>query len=200
MQGVDKPAGPTAFFPSAQFTVPAMRVVGRGAPSPGAFAGAVRGAVAEIDQDLPLGEVVTLDQARARAVAAPRFRAFLLGSFAVIALILSAIGVYGLLSASVVQRTREIGVRLALGESPRRIVARIVRDGLGLTGVGLAIGVALAIASIRVLSQFLYGVTTRSPWPYVTSAGVLAAVALAASIVPALRAARVDPVRSLRAE
>jgi putative ABC transport system permease protein len=129
-----------------------------------------------------------------------RFSAILLGIFAAIALVLSAIGVYGVLSYAVTQRTHEIGIRIALGAEPRDVLALVVGRGLALTAAGLVLGVAAALASTRVMATLLFEVKPSDPPTYIIIATVLALAALVASYIPARRASRVDPLIALRSE
>jgi putative ABC transport system permease protein len=134
------------------------------------------------------------------SVAAPRFNTFLLGIFAATAILLAAIGFYGLMAYSVSQRQREIGIRVALGAKTRDVLGLVVREGLVLTLTGLAIGLVAAFAASRFLGAMLFQVTTTDAATYGTVALVLLAVAFVASIVPARRAARVDPLMARRYE
>jgi len=141
-----------------------------------------------------------MDQAMGNWAAERRLTMILVAAFAALALALGAVGVYGVVAYTVARRTREIGVRMALGASARDVLAMVLREGGTLTGVGVALGVAGALASSRVLAGFLYGVTPTDAAVFVSVPAVLAIVALGACVVPALRAARVDPVTALRSE
>ena len=156
--------------------------------------------MASLDRDLSLAGVRTMDDVIGRSIAERRFTMLLLVSFAVVAVLLAAIGVYGVLAYVVSQRTQEIGVRLAIGATPRDVVRLFVREGAALTLVGVACGLVGALAVTRALATLLFGVTTTDPLTYVAVAGALAVVALAASYVPARRAARVDPMQALRTD
>jgi len=123
-----------------------------------------------------------------------------LGTFALTALLLAAVGVYGLISYSVAQRTREIGIRVALGARPSQVTVPIVREGLALTTIGVAIGLAGSFAATRLLATFLFGVDATDPLTFIAVAALLLAVAFAASYLPSRRALRVDPLTALRAE
>jgi ABC-type antimicrobial peptide transport system permease subunit len=153
-----------------------------------------------IDPNLPLDEVQTLEQAASKSAAQPRFRTYVLGGFAAISLLLTATALYGLLSYSVTQRVREIGVRMALGAQPRDVLGLVVREGMTLVAVGSAVGIVAALAAGRVVSSLLFGVTASDPVTYVVVILVLATVAFVASYLPALRAARVNPMSALRSE
>ena len=165
---------------------------------PGALAGAVRGAIRDVDPALAVFGVEPLDVTVSRSVSQRRFMMLLVGLFAAVALVLAAVGVHGVLSYTVAQRTREIGIRMALGARPGRVVGLIVGQGLWLALIGVAIGFAGAVALTRVLERLLFGVTPTDPVTFLTVGGFLVAVALAASYVPARRAARIDPLVALR--
>jgi putative ABC transport system permease protein len=141
----------------------------------------------------PMAEYVSLD------VATPRFLALILGGFAATALLLALLGIYGVVAYAVAQRTREIGIRMALGARPRTLLASIVADGLALTVTGVAAGLALALALSRLLEGVLYGVRGFDPTTLAAVAALVAGAALVASYLPARRAARLDPSRTLRA-
>ena len=136
----------------------------------------------------------------ASSVAEPRFRTYLLGAFAGTALLLAVIGVYGLVSYSVSQRTREIGIRVALGASSSQVVGPIVRHGMVLAVTGVAIGLIGALFTARVVASFLYGVEPTDPLTFAAVAVLLLGVAFVASYLPSRRALRVDPLTALRAE
>ena len=158
----------------------------------------VRGAVRAIDPDQPLANVRTLDDVVSASVSQPRFRTTLLGVFAGIALMLAAIGVYGLLAHGVAQRVNEFGLRMALGASPSGVVGLVMRQGLTLALAGVAIGLVLAVVAVRALNSVLFEVTPWDPMAWFVAAATLFAVALLASWLPARRALRVDPVVALR--
>jgi putative ABC transport system permease protein len=160
----------------------------------------VRGLVRQEDPQLAVGNVATMEQRLSASVARPRFYAALVGVFAFLAVALATVGIYGVLSYSVSQCTREIGIRLALG-APRREVLRLVLwQGCAIAGIGIAIGLAGAAALTRSLSTLLFGITRFDPPTFVGVSVLLAAVAMAACYVPARRATRVDPILALRAE
>jgi putative ABC transport system permease protein len=188
------------FLPHAQAPDNALTLVVRTARDPASLAPAVRGAVRAIDPEQPVFEVATMDQLLSGMVAQRRFSMTLLGIFAGVALALGIVGVYGVTSFLVAQRTREVGVRIALGAEPRQLVRMVVRQGMTVAVAGIALGLAGALAMTRVMERLLYGV---SPSDVVTLAGVTAVLALAtlaANWLPARRAARVDPLVALRAE
>jgi putative ABC transport system permease protein len=159
---------------------------------------ALRAALTAIDPDVPLSQVQTLEERVAGTVAQPRFSMLLLSLFAAIALVLAAIGIYGVISYSVALRTHEIGVRIALGARPRDVLGMVVRQVFAITGLGIALGGAGALAAGSLLTRLLFGVQSSDPTTFVAVSMVLAAVALLAAAVPARRAARLDPVAALR--
>jgi putative ABC transport system permease protein len=156
--------------------------------------------VHQIDKDQPLTDVRTLEQIKSQNVAPDRLQTVLLGSFAGVAMLLSAIGIYGVVSYAVAQRTHEIGIRAALGASAGSLLRLILRGGMGLTAAGLAIGFAGALAITQLMGNLLFGVGARDPATLAAVAAGLACVALLACYVPARRAAKVDPVVALRYE
>ena len=159
----------------------------------------VRAEVAAIDPGLPV-EIAMLDQQVSRLAARPRFNAMLLGIFAALGVALAAIGLYGLISFSVAQRTQEIGVRMALGATPGGIVRLVLRHAAGWTAAGAAVGAAGALFVTRLLESMLFGVSAKDPWTLAAAVGVLFGAALAAAWIPARHAARVDPAEALRRE
>jgi ABC-type antimicrobial peptide transport system permease subunit len=145
-------------------------------------------------------DAFTLESMVSRALGQPRFYVLLLSVFASLALVLAVVGIYGVIAYTVQQRTREIGIRIALGASRERVVSMVVRRGLILAAVGVALGTAGAWAMARVLQSLLFGVSARDPMTFAAVAALLGAVALLASWLPARRAARVDPLVAMRAE
>jgi ABC-type antimicrobial peptide transport system permease subunit len=156
--------------------------------------------VAEIDSEVPLTDLATLESVVAESVARSRFVMTLLGLFAGLALALGAIGIYGVTSFVVSQRRHEIGIHKALGAGAGEVMALVVRQGLAPVGVGVAVGIVGAVASGRLLSSLLYGVEPSDAVTYAAVLGVLGLVALSALWLPARRAARLDPMTSLRNE
>jgi putative ABC transport system permease protein len=167
--------------------------------NPAMLASPLREVVRDIDPEQPLANVRTLEAVLDTSVAQPRFRTFLLGFFALIALTLAAIGVYGLLAHGVAQRANEFGVRMALGASPSTVLALVLRQGLALALAGVALGLAVSVAAVRALNTVLFEISPWDPVTWVVAAGTLLAVSLLASWIPARRALRVDPVVALRA-
>jgi putative ABC transport system permease protein len=160
----------------------------------------VRAELAHIDPDLPFGDITSMHQEMSTNVAQPRFRAMLMGVFAILALVLAAVGVYGLISYTVAQRTREIGIRVALGAAPRQVLVPVIREGVVLALTGIAVGLAGAYLAARALSAFLFGVGASDPLTFVGVALLMLIVATLASYIPSRRALKVDPVVALRAE
>ena len=198
--GFDAPVRYETFLSLAQSGYGSMTLVVRTAGDPAALATPVRGAVRAVDADLPVYDVRTMDQLLAGMVAQRRFSMVLLGTFAALALALGLVGVYGVTSYVVAQRTREVGLRLALGAEPRQLVRLVVWQGMRVAAVGLVVGLAGAVVLARLMQGLLYGVAALD---VVTLGGVtalLAAATLAANYVPARRAARVDPLVALRSD
>jgi predicted permease len=191
---------PAVYFAEHQFPSRKMHLAVRGRGDPGHLAALVRQEVQRLDPSLPLGEVKPMERVIAESVDPPRFVMLLMTAFAVLALTLAAVGIYGILTFAVSHRQREIGIRLALGAEPGAMLRMIVREGLGLTLLGCAIGVAIAFVAGRSLSGFLFSV---KPWDPATMAGVIAVVVIVATcacVVPGRRAAAEDPASALRAE
>jgi putative ABC transport system permease protein len=191
---------PAIYLPHNTFTLPFMSVVVRSDAGEAAVANTVRAAVRSLDPELPIGDVEALERTVERVTGQPRFRALLIGSFALAALSLAAIGLYGLISYTVAQRSPEIGVRLALGATPLQVGRLILGQGLTLAAAGIALGLAGAVAATRLLEGLLFSISTTDPTVYAALAGLLLAIAALACYVPARRAMRVDPVVALRSE
>jgi putative ABC transport system permease protein len=160
----------------------------------------MRSLIARVDSNVGIDAMLPMDQLVASSLTRQRFYAAVMGVFAVIAVLLSAVGVYGVLAYAVGQRTREFGVRTALGAGSRDVLAMVLRHGLGLTGIGIGIGLAGAIAVTRYLEGMLYGVTPLDPLTYLAVVILFAAITSIASYVPARRATRIDPTTALRYE
>jgi putative ABC transport system permease protein len=175
-----------------------MTLVVKTDANPIALAGQVRDAIRSIDRNLPVSDIKTMAEVTASALSQPRFVTFLLALFAGTALTLAAIGIYGTISLLVAERTQEMGIRLALGANRPAILKLVLGQGMLLTAIGLALGLAGAVALTRTLSGLVYGVGTLDPLTFVTVPALLCAVALLACFVPARRAASVDPITTLR--
>jgi putative ABC transport system permease protein len=163
-------------------------------------ASAIREIVRRMDPEMPLFQVRTMEQVVDSSVAAPRSMAWLLTAFAIAALLLAAVGVFGVMSHAVSQRTREIGVRMAIGASPHRMLRAILVQGLTQVGLGLVLGAALSLLTARLLAGLLYGVSALSLTPYVIVVAVLGTVSLMACLVPVRRAMQIDPAVALRSD
>lgn len=190
----------TLFFPYEQVQWSGVTFLVRTPGDPSSLAPSVRATLASLDRDLPVSSLRPLRELAALSLAQPRFGAQLLGAFALLALVLAALGVYGILSFSVAQRTQEIGVRLALGARPRSIRGLVTLEAGRVIGIGLLLGLGAALALGRTLDALLFGVGAADPVTFAVVAGVLLAVGLLASLVPASRAARTDPIVALRSE
>jgi putative ABC transport system permease protein len=177
-----------------------MTVVARTSSDPRALLPAIRRIVREVDPEQPIYNVRTMDELISGSVADRRFQMLLLAGFAATALLLAIIGVYGVMSYTVGQRTREIGVRMALGAEPRDLSRDIVKESLILALIATAAGVPLALAFSRLLSASLFGVGSIDPWTYAATITILVSTTVLAAFVPAKRAASVDPTVALRAE
>jgi ABC-type antimicrobial peptide transport system permease subunit len=175
-----------------------MAVLLRTGGDPAALAEPLRRAVARVDADLPLYAVSTLAENRAGALAAERFNGLLLTLLGALALLLAAVGVYGILAYYVGQRTREIGVRIALGASSGRVFALVLTESLAPVAAGVAVGLGLAAAGARLLESQLFGVTGTDPATFAAVAVLLSAVAAAAAALPARRALAIEPAKALR--
>jgi putative ABC transport system permease protein len=197
-QGLDLPVALQLYLPEPQWVDSDMTLVVRAKADPRLLTAAVRGAVREVDPDRPVSNVATMDQLMQVSVARRLLTLRLLLIFAAIAVLLAMVGIYGTLSYAVAERTREIGVRMALGAPRRSIVVLIVGGGALNVGAGLALGTALALAASRFLSGLLFGVTAQDPPTYAGLALLLAMVALLAAWLPARRAARLDPLIATR--
>jgi predicted permease len=177
-----------------------MTVVVRTGTDPNALVPAMRSLVSSMDKDLPLREVRTLEQYVSGSISAPRFEALLLGTFAVLAFVLTTVGLYGAISYSVAQRTREMGIRIALGAQPGSISHMVMREGALLTLVGIGAGLMASLFIVRLIRGLLYGIEATDPATFIAVPLLLLGVALLACYIPARRAMRVDPIIALRYE
>ena len=172
----------------------------RTAGGPTSVAGDVRSVIRELDPNIPITSVLPMTEVVHRSMLLPRIGAVLVAAFGGLALFLAAIGVYGVISFSVSQRTHEIGLRMALGARSADAMKLVVKQGLALTSIGIVIGVAVSIGITRVMATFLVGIDALDPTVFGGVALTLAAVSALACYIPALRATRVDPVTALRFE
>ncbi len=199
--GLDEPDVPVFYTPQAQQpSYHTMAVAVRTSADPGALSASIRRELASLDRAVPLYRVRTIDELVRTATAEPRMRTWLLGLFAALALLLAAVGVYGVVGYVVGQRTQEIAVRLALGARQRTVLAWVMWDGLRPIALGLFAGVLLAIGATRWISGMLFQISPTDAPTYITVVGLLLAIACAAVWLPARRAARTDPMMALRAE
>jgi putative ABC transport system permease protein len=204
-RGLDIEDKPEFYVPVMQplfatANIPPLYLVVRTPNEPLAVTSAVRSELAAIDPDQPLSSLMTMEQRISDSVAPRRFNMFLLGLFAALALVLAAVGIYGIMAFSVTQRTHEIGVRMALGASHRDVLQLVLRNGFKLALIGIGVGLIGAFAATRLLSALLFDVSPTDPATFVIDAVVLAVVALLACYIPARRATRVDPLVALRYE
>src|SRR5256885_4039820 len=178
----------------------ANALVVRTSVEPISLATSVRNAIWAVDKDQPVADIDTMDYIVSQAIARQRFSMLLLGSFAALALVLAAVGIYGVMSYSVAQRTHEIGIRIALGAQRGDVVGMTMKQGLKLVGVGLLIGLASAFVLTRVMASLLFGISPTDPATFASICVVLLGVAALASYIPALRATKVDPIVALQAQ
>ena len=199
-QGLNLEAGPEVYEPESQMPFDTLILVVRTEGDPRGLIGAVREQVKALDKDLPIFDVKLMEEYLSASVAQPRFNTMLLGIFAGVALVLAAVGLYGVMSYSVVQRTHEIGIRMALGAQQKDVLRMIVNQAMRMTLLGTALGLAGAWAASRLMSGLLFGVKPSDPATYAGVALLLGTVALLACFLPAQRAMRVDPLVALRYE
>jgi predicted permease len=188
------------YVPHLQSGAGSLSVAVRTTVDPLGMAAAVTREARALDPNLPLYDVKTMEQWLSESLARRRFAMLMLGLFAVIALLLASVGIYGVMSYTVAQRTREIGIRVALGAKTRDVLRLIVRQGMSLAGIGIGLGLVAAIAATRLMASLLFGVRATDPLTFVAIALLLAFVALMACWIPARRAAKVDPMIALRCE
>jgi putative ABC transport system permease protein len=198
--GIDSDPRPEIFIPHAQFRLPQMTLVARTAGDPSQHVNAIRAQIRAVNRNIPITGVQTMEQLLSRSVAARRFTMALLSVFAGLALILAAVGIFGVMSYAVTERTREIGIRMALGARAGDVVKVIVRQGMRLALIGIVLGLAASFALAPLMQSLLFGVSPTDPVTFIVLAFLLAAVALAACHLPARRAAKVDPMVTLRYE
>ena len=195
-----EPPQPQLYVPHYQFPLIFASLVARTPGSPMGVSNDVRRAIWSVDKDQPVWRMRPLDEIVATSQGQPLFLAALLGVFAGIALLLAGVGIYGVMSYAVAQRTHEIGIRLALGASGQRVLGEVVARAARLTGIAVFTGLVLAVAAGRVVATVLFGVQPSDPATLAGAAAVLAVVSLAACYLPARRASRVDPVVALAEE
>lgn len=198
--GPGDPAPPVVYAALAQAPASSVKIVVRTAAAPSTAMPAIREAVREVDPNLPLAEVATMEEVRDRGLIGSTRPAGLIGAFAAIAVLLTVVGLYGVLAQAVAQRRREIGIRIALGAASSDVLAEVLRNALGLVAVGLGLGLLGAFALTRVLKSQLFEVSPLDPATFVAACVSMAAIGTFAAFLPASRAARIDPVVTLRDE
>jgi predicted permease len=201
--GLDVPSTPAAYLPIEQARSPFMwprQLVVRTGGDLLALAPAVRGAISSVDRDQPVSALRAMSEVLDAELASRDTQLALIGSFALVALVLAAVGLYGVLSYTVSQTASEIALRMALGARPRTVVGAVVRSALGTALLGIGVGLVAAFALTRTIASFLYDVSPTDPVTAAAVAGVLLVVAALAAFVPARRAAGIDPAMALRAE
>jgi putative ABC transport system permease protein len=191
---------PEVYLPFQQSPGASITLVARTKSDPRSMAGIVRREVSMLDRNLPVSNIKFMDEIVAASVSQPRVYALLLAIFAVLALILAAIGIYGVISYTVTQRTHEIGIRMALGAQTRDVLGLIIKQGMALALVGIFLGLLVSLALTRVLASQLYGVSSTDPWTFSAISLLLMLVAIIACYIPALRATKLDPLIALRYE
>jgi putative ABC transport system permease protein len=198
--GLDVQTKPEMYAPFSQRPWPFMRIVARSKSDPSVLVAAIREAVNTADKDQPIDKLTTMSSVVSSSIAVRRFYMQLLGMFAALAFILASVGVYGVVSYSIAQRTREIGIRLALGARSSDVLGLVLKEALRLTALGVILGLVGAFAATRVLRSLLFEVKPTDPTTFVCLSLLLTLVALVASYVPARRATKVDPLVALREE
>jgi putative ABC transport system permease protein len=197
---LENPDWPTVYLPYPQAPSVSMSLAVRASGDPRTLANAIVREIRRLDPDQPVAEVRTMEQVLGEAVAGPRFNAFLLSVFAAVAFVLAAVGIYGVISYNVTERTHEFGIRLALGATSGDIGRQVLWQGARLAGIGLAAGLAASYFLAGLLATLLYAVRHDDLPTFAAMALLLGAVALAASYLPSRRATAVDPMRALRHE
>jgi putative ABC transport system permease protein len=199
-EGLDAERRVQLYGPHQSQPIPQLTFALRSASDPTQLVSSVRQTVLGIDPDQPIAQVRTMEAMMDEALGQRKLTMYLLGTFAGLAVLLAAIGIYGVMSFDVTRRSQELGVRMALGAERGSVLALVMRQGLGMALIGVALGLVLALIATRVLEAQLYGVTRTDPATFALVAAVLTAVAMMATLIPALRATRLDPVKALRAE
>ena len=197
---LDKEPAPTVYYVHSALRFPSMTLAARTDGDPLALAEPVRRIIREMDPAQPIAEIRTMDQIVGQTFARQRFAALLLAGFSIAALVLAAVGIYGVLAYAVSERTREVGIRVAVGADPARILALILGSGARMIAAGTAAGILGALALSFLLKTLLFGVSARDPLTFVAVPLILMCVAFIAAWVPARRASKIDPMRALRTQ
>jgi ABC-type antimicrobial peptide transport system permease subunit len=198
--GLDAPPELAYYLADRQQPFARRYVMVRTSADPRSAIASIRSAMSALDRDVPITRVYTLAELVDDSVAAPRFRTTLVTLFAIVGLVLAAVGIYGVMAYTVSERTRELGVRLALGATRREVLRMVMTEAAALAAAGVVLGIAGAAAATRLMATLLFGVTPTDPTTFASIAAILMGVALAGSYVPARRATRVDPMATLRSE
>jgi predicted permease len=196
---IDEPS-PQVYFPYAQHPLPRMRLLIRSAGDPAGLVDPIRREMSQMHPLIPLARAGPLDETVSALIAPRWFMLLLLGCCAGLAVVLAAVGIYAVMSYTIAERTREIGVRIALGARPVNVVALIMRQGGLITAIGLSAGLTLSLIFSHLLQALLYGITPHDPATLIGAAVFLAAIALASMVLPALKASRLDPIVAIRCE
>jgi putative ABC transport system permease protein len=201
---LDAPAAPAVYMPYVQdetsHDMSAMNLLVRSSENPSGLADSLRSLIHGLRPDQPVQGIDSVEQMEAQSVASRRYTLFLLGTFAIVDVILAAVGVYGVISYVTAQRTRELGIRIALGATRPRVLSEVLRGGARLTAFGAAIGLVGAFIVTRSLSALLFEVTPLDPLSYSCAVALLALISICACLVPAWRASRVDPMIAMQSE
>jgi ABC-type antimicrobial peptide transport system permease subunit len=191
---------PVAYVPLGQVPSPNVKILVRTQEGFGAVMPGIRKAVRDLDPNLALGEVATMEEIKAETLSGVSRPAGLIAAFAGVALLLAGVGLYGVISYSLTQRRKEFGIRVALGARPGTVLMQVLRSALGMVGIGLVLGLGSTYALTRILKSFLFEVSPLDPLSLALGCVAMATIGLAAALIPARRAARLDPVLTLREE
>jgi putative ABC transport system permease protein len=200
LYGLENPSRLEVYLPFGQSVTGSMNLVVKSASDPAALTSEIRSAIASIDKDQPVFGVATMQQLVLDSVSTRRITFIVLGFFSALALLLAAIGIYGVISYSVAQRTQEIGIRMALGAQPGHVLRMVIAQGGKIAGAGILIGIAASFGLTRLMTKLLFAVHPADPATFAAVTVTLALIALLACYIPARRTLRVDPVSALRSE